>query len=75
MSGKPTTRIRCKACGDVIQSRWFGDFRTCKCGAIHIDEGRMTTRTLWPEGNPHDHIEYLPPAAVPDVHDTKGGTS
>ena len=31
--------IKCKKCGDVIQSRSRHDFRFCDCGAISIDGG------------------------------------
>jgi hypothetical protein len=33
------TKIRCKKCGDVIQSKHRHDMVWCKCGAIAIDGG------------------------------------
>lgn len=29
---------RCRACLDVIYSRSSGEFRSCKCGSIYIDQ-------------------------------------
>lgn len=31
--------IRCKKCGDEIESRTVHEFRTCKCGAVSVDGG------------------------------------
>ncbi len=32
-------RIRCNACGDVIESKHVHDFHSCKCGACFVDGG------------------------------------
>lgn len=32
-------RIRCKKCGDVIESTYRHDFKDCKCGAVAVDGG------------------------------------
>lgn len=31
--------IRCKHCGDVIESRSVHDFKSCSCGACAVDGG------------------------------------
>jgi len=31
--------IRCKHCGDVIESRSVHDFKSCSCGACTVDGG------------------------------------
>ena len=31
-------RIQCKICKDIIYSRWDGEFRSCKCKAIAVDQ-------------------------------------
>lgn len=31
--------IRCKLCGDVIESKYRHDFVTCSCGACFVDGG------------------------------------
>lgn len=33
-------KIRCKRCGDVIESKFTHDFQTCSCGAVSVDGGR-----------------------------------
>lgn len=32
-------KIRCKKCGDIIESTYTHDFKTCKCGAVSVDGG------------------------------------
>jgi len=31
--------IRCKKCGDVIESESVHDFKWCKCGTVFVDGG------------------------------------
>ena len=33
-------RIRCKKCGDVIESLHRHDFKWCKCGSVAVDGGQ-----------------------------------
>ena len=44
-------RIRCKKCGDIIESKSVHDFETCSCGACSVDGGHEYLRRL---GNPDD---------------------
>lgn len=32
-------KIKCKKCGDIIESKSRHDFVTCKCGAVSVDGG------------------------------------
>lgn len=32
-------KIRCRKCGDVIESVSSHDFKPCKCGAVSVDGG------------------------------------
>ena len=32
-----TNKIRCKKCGDIIESTHCHDFKFCKCGAVAVD--------------------------------------
>lgn len=32
------TKIKCKHCGDIIESKYSGQFVRCSCGKIYIDE-------------------------------------
>lgn len=36
--------IKCKKCGDVIESKSVLDFRTCSCGACSVDGGHAYLR-------------------------------
>lgn len=33
-------KIRCKYCGDVIESEYVHDFKWCSCGLVAVDGGR-----------------------------------
>ena len=37
-------KIKCKKCGEIIESTYRHDFKMCKCGAIFIDGGNDYTR-------------------------------
>lgn len=39
-----SVKIRCKKCGDVIQSKHVHDFVMCKCKSCFIDGGDEYTR-------------------------------
>ena len=32
-------KIKCKICGDIIESTFRHDFKECKCGACFVDGG------------------------------------
>ncbi len=46
--------IRCRRCGQEIESRHRHDFRFCECGAVAVDGGREYRRRL---GDLGDWIE------------------
>lgn len=33
-------KIRCKKCGDILESNFTHDFKFCSCGAVGIDGGK-----------------------------------
>lgn len=33
-------KIKCKHCGDVIQSDYRWDYKTCSCKTVSVDGGR-----------------------------------
>ena len=37
-------KIRCKKCGDEIESKTVHDFKFCKCGAVAVDGGHEYLR-------------------------------
>lgn len=52
--------IKCKACGDVIESKHRHDFRTCKCGEVSVDGGNDYQRILWTAKKPLEEcVEFV----------------
>lgn len=49
-----TNKIKCKKCGDIIESINVHDFKWCSCGAVAIDGGREYLRRI---GNKEDFEE------------------
>jgi len=49
-----SNRIKCKLCGDVIESTFTHDYRRCSCGAVAVDGGREYLRR---SGNVEDFEE------------------
>lgn len=49
-----TNKIKCKKCGDIIESINVHDFKWCSCGAVAIDGGREYLRRV---GNEADFEE------------------
>lgn len=49
-----TNKIKCKKCGDIIESVNVHDFKWCSCGAVAVDGGREYLRRL---GNKKDFEE------------------
>ena len=47
------TPVTCRLCEDTIKSRYSGEFVTCKCGAISVDQTAYYSRYI---GNPQDFI-------------------
>ena len=53
------TKIKCKHCGDIIESKHRHDFKHCKCGLVAIDGGNDYLRICYPYGNPEDWYEII----------------
>ena len=47
-------RIKCKKCGDIIESKSVHDFVECKCGAVAVDGGHEYLRRV---GSSEDIID------------------
>lgn len=54
MSKIARNRVKCKLCGDVIESKRRHDFVNCKCGECFTDGGTSYIRR---GGNPDDMID------------------
>lgn len=46
--------VKCRRCGDVIESRKRHDFAVCSCGSVAVDGGRDYLRRC---GDPADYEE------------------
>ena len=57
-------KIKCKKCGDVIESEYTHDFRMCRCGACAVDGGHDYLRRL---GNLDNWEELSEVAEEPDL--------
>lgn len=55
-------KIRCKKCGDIIESKSVHDFRSCKCGSVAVDGGHNYLRRVgnleeWEDLSEYEVIE------------------
>ena len=41
-----TNKIKCKKCGDIIESTSVHDFKWCSCGTVAVDGGHEYLRRL-----------------------------
>ena len=51
-------KIRCKKCGDVIESKSVHDFKFCKCDSVAVDGDHNYLRRLGEPENWEDLSEY-----------------
>ena len=49
-----TNKIKCRKCGDIIESIDVHNFKWCSCGAVAVDGGREYLRRV---GNKNDFEE------------------
>ncbi len=49
--------IRCKKCGDVIESKTVHDMVTCKCGCCSVDGGKQYIRRSFTNSIEEDYEE------------------
>lgn len=52
-------KIKCKHCGDIIESKYTHDFKFCSCKKVYVDGGKLYLRRGFPDGNWEDHYEEL----------------
>ncbi len=51
-------KIRCKKCGDIIESKSVHDFKFCKCKSVAVDGGHDYLRRLGDLEDWDDLSEY-----------------
>ena len=51
--------VRCKICGEVIESKSTHDFVTCSCGNVSVDGGHDYIRRCYQEEDKYEELsEY-----------------
>ena len=49
-------QIRCKHCGDIIESKHRHDSRSCKCGRVTVDCGHDYLRRCYKEEGDYEEL-------------------
>ena len=44
-------KIKCKKCGDIIESKSTNDYKKCSCGAVAVDGGKDYLKRMGNEEN------------------------
>jgi hypothetical protein len=44
-----SNKVKCNLCEDIIESLHRRDFKTCKCGAVSVDGGKIYLRRVFRE--------------------------
>ena len=63
--------IKCKKCGDIIESKYTHNFVTCSCGAYSVDGGldylrRCGNLVDWEDLSEYEEVEVTPKYKVGD---------
>ena len=73
--------IRCKKCGDVIESNGVHSFVTCSCGACSVDGGHMYLRRCFMEEGCYEELSIaektynkLVRDRIPEIIEADGNT-
>lgn len=46
-----SNKIKCKKCGDIIESKSINDYKKCSCGAVAVDGGKDYLKRMGDEEN------------------------
>ena len=49
-------RIKCNHCGDIIESEYVHDFKSCSCGKVSVDGGCRYLKRSFTD-SPDDYTE------------------
>lgn len=49
-----SNKIKCKKCGDIIESKSTNDYKRCSCGTVAVDGGKDYLKRI---GKEEDYIE------------------
>ena len=59
-------KIKCKHCGDIIESKNVHNFVTCQCGACSVDGGHYYIRRSYLHSPEEDYFELSEREEVDD---------
>jgi hypothetical protein len=58
--------IRCKSCGDFVESKHVHDYQTCRCGNVSADGGKEYLKRSYPPNmTPEEAYEELSDKPIP----------
>lgn len=57
-------QIKCKKCGEIIESTSRHDFKFCKCGAVAVDGGKDYLQRVGNKDDYEELIEYTKAAMM-----------
>ena len=60
--------LRCRHCGDVIESRSVHDYKECSCGSCSVDGGHEYLRRGYKNSPEEDYEDLYEYADVPGYH-------
>lgn len=49
-----SNKIKCKKCGDIIESKSTNNYKRCSCGSVAVDGGKDYLKRI---GKEEDYIE------------------
>lgn len=49
-----SNKIKCKKCGDIVESKSTNDYKRCSCGTVAVDGDTEYLKRI---GNENDYIE------------------
>jgi tRNA(Ile2) C34 agmatinyltransferase TiaS len=49
-----SNKVKCKKCGDIIESKSTNDYKRCSCGTVAVDGGKDYLKRI---GKEKDYIE------------------
>lgn len=62
--------IKCKLCGDIIESKYTHNFKWCRCGSVAVDGGHDYLSRSFPSYPKEDFIEEM--SLVEEINDGRG---
>ena len=62
-----SNKIKCKKCGDIIESKSTNDYKRCSCGAVAVDGGKDYLKRIESGSSVYSDRYYI-------KHDSSGKT-